>query len=85
MSWGTHKVRRVPQDTFKCPNTRTFKTRLDISVLKVRRVSQDSRNIVDSLKSHVSFAEYRLFYRALLQKRPVILGSLLLSLHTQDS
>ena len=25
-----------------------------------------------------SFAEYRLFYRALLQKRPIILGSLLI-------
>jgi len=33
--------------------------------------------LVGSLKSLVSFAEYRLFYRALLQKRPVILRSLL--------
>jgi len=31
---------------------------------------------VDSLKSQVSFAEYSLFYRALLQKRLVILRSL---------
>jgi len=31
-----------------------------------------------SLKSYVSFAEYRLFHRALLQKRPIILMSLLL-------
>jgi len=31
-----------------------------------------------SLKSHFSFAEYRLFYRALLQKRPTILMSLLI-------
>jgi len=29
------------------------------------------------LKLQVSFAEYRLFYRALLQKRPIILRSLL--------
>jgi len=29
-------------------------------------------------KLQVSFAEYRLFYRALLQKRPVILRSLLI-------
>jgi len=28
--------------------------------------------LVGSLKLRVSFAEYRLFYRALLQKRPVI-------------
>jgi len=32
--------------------------------------------LVGSLKLLVSFAEYRLFYRALLQKRPVILRSL---------
>jgi len=31
---------------------------------------------VGSLKLKVSFAEYRLFYRALLQKRPIILRSL---------
>jgi len=42
-------------------------------MLEVRRVSQDSRDtreIVGSLGLHVSFVEYRLFYRALLQKSP---------------
>ena len=34
--------------------------------------------LVGSLKVQVSFAEYRLFYRALLQKRPTFLGSLLI-------
>ena len=34
--------------------------------------------LVDSSKLQVSFAEYRLFYRALLQKRPIILRSLLI-------
>jgi len=34
--------------------------------------------LVDSLTSKVSFAEYRLFYRALLQKRPIIWRSLLI-------
>ena len=34
--------------------------------------------LVGSLKLQVSFAEYSLFYRALLQKRPVILRSLLI-------
>jgi len=33
--------------------------------------------LVGSLKIQVSFAEYRLFYRALLQKRPVIFRCLL--------
>ena len=34
--------------------------------------------LVDSLKLQVYFAEYRLFYRAFLQNRPVILRSLLI-------
>jgi len=32
--------------------------------------------LVGFLKLHVSFAEYHLFYRAILQKRPIILRSL---------
>jgi len=34
--------------------------------------------LVGSLKLQVSFAEYRLFDRAFLQKRPIILRSLLI-------
>ena len=34
--------------------------------------------LVGSLKLKVSFAEYRLFYKALLQKRPIILRSVLI-------
>jgi len=34
--------------------------------------------LVGSLKLWVSFAEYSLFYRALVQKRPIILRSLLI-------
>jgi len=34
--------------------------------------------LVGSLKLQVSFAEYSLFYRAVLHKRPVILRSLLI-------
>jgi len=34
--------------------------------------------LVGSLKLQVSFAEYPLFYRALLQKRPIISRSLLI-------
>jgi len=34
--------------------------------------------LVGSLKLQVSFAEYRLIYRSLLQKRPIILRSLLI-------
>ena len=32
--------------------------------------------LVGTLKAQVSFAEYHIFYRALLQKRPIILRSL---------
>jgi len=35
-------------------------------------------HVVGSLKLHVSVAEYRLLYRVLLQKRPIILRSLLI-------
>jgi len=35
--------------------------------------------LVGSLKVQVSFAEYHLFYRALLQKRPIILRSLIVA------
>jgi len=38
--------------------------------------------LVGSLKVQVSFAEYSLFYRALLQKRPIILRSLLIVANT---
>jgi len=34
--------------------------------------------LVGSVQLQVSFAEYSLFYRALLQKRPIILRSLLI-------
>ena len=34
--------------------------------------------LVGSFKLYVSFAEYSFFYRALLQKRPIILRSLLI-------
>ena len=34
--------------------------------------------LVCSIKTQVSFAEYSLFYRAFLQKRPAFLGSLLI-------
>jgi len=37
--------------------------------------------LVGSLKLQVSLAEYSLFYRALLQKRPTILRSLLIIAH----
>jgi len=36
------------------------------------------RRFVGSLKLYVSFAEYSLFCRALLQKKPIILRSLLI-------
>ena len=40
--------------------------------------------LVGSLKIQVSFAEYNLFYRALLQNRPIFLGSLLIVAASQN-
>jgi len=48
-------------------------------VISVKSISHATHmgwlRLVGSLKSYVSFAEYHLFYRALLQKRPTILRS----------
>jgi len=46
---------------------------LDVEYLKIMGWLQ----LVGSIKLQVSSAEYRLFYRALLQKRPIILSILL--------
>jgi len=40
--------------------------------------------LIGSLKLQVCFAEYRLFYRAHLQKRPIILRSLLMHLNVTN-
>ena len=40
--------------------------------------------LVGSIKLWVSFAEYHLFYRAFLQKRPIILRSLLVEATPYD-
>ena len=45
---------------------------------ETRRIHMGWLRLVSSLKSYVSFAEYRLFSRALLQKRLIILRSLLI-------
>jgi len=45
----------------------------------VTRPAMGWLRLVGSLKLWVSFAEYRLFFRFLLQKKPVILRSLLLA------
>ena len=46
--------------------------------LHVSEVTMGWLRLVGSLKLQVSFAEYSLFYRALLQKRPIVLRSLLI-------
>jgi len=42
------------------------------------RIPMEWLRLVGSLKLQVSFAECRLFYMALLQKRPIILRSLVI-------
>jgi len=48
------------------------------SINHVKDIGMGWLRLVGSLKWQVSFAEYCLFYRALLQKRPIILRSLLI-------
>jgi len=52
-----------------------FRNKKDL--LNVSNETMGWLRLVGSLKLWVSFAEYGMFYRALLQKRPVILRSLL--------
>jgi len=52
---------------------------MDITCCNPRRpIDMGRLRSVGSLKLQVSFAEYHLFYRALLQKRPIVLQSLLI-------
>jgi len=57
-------------------------TGFNFELLKEFRKTSNSKwmwlRLIGSLKWWVSFADYRLFYRVLLQKRPTILRSLLL-------
>jgi len=48
------------------------------SRIKAKKNDMGWLRLVESIKLLVSFAEYSLFYRALLQKRPMILRSLLI-------
>ena len=48
------------------------------SVHKLRADAMEWLRLVGSLKLYVSFAECRLFYRSLLQKRPIIVRNLLI-------
>jgi len=47
-----------------------------LCVVERTHITMEWLRLVGSLKLHVSFAEYSLFYRALFQKRPIILRSL---------
>ena len=70
----------------KRPPLRSIYTTRDLQLrsdqLHIRKETEETcygvLRWVGSLKLYVFFAEYRLFYRALLRKRPVILRSLLI-------
>ena len=57
---------------FKCIRMYTYE------YISICSIHMGWLRVVGSLKLQVSFAEYSLFYRALLQKRPVVLRSLLI-------
>jgi len=73
----------VEGKTIKLKSCRELSRKRTISVKRdnATKSFQEINGIVDreaSVKLQVSFAEYSLFYRTLLQKRPIILRSLLL-------
>jgi len=68
-----HHVKHVNESCHTCAYFMSH-TNKNMSLLRIMGWLQ----LVGSLKLQVSFADYRLFYRALLQKRPIISRNLLL-------
>jgi len=79
IDWSYHSYELNRITHLNCQDTRT-KDRCDHTSVScaVATRSMGWLRLVRSLKSLVSFAEYRLFYKALMQKRPVIWRSLLI-------
>jgi len=67
MAWSVHVTSHV-----------THMNDVHRHVTHINNIHMGWLRLVGSLKWQVSFAEYCLFYRALLQKRPIILRSLLI-------
>ena len=61
-----------------CHRTTTALTHLSACHIHLHALNMERLQLVRSLKLEVSSAEYRLFHRVLLQKRPIILRSLLI-------
>jgi len=68
----------VRRDSFKCATCFVHMCTMTHSDVLSWRIHMGWLRLVGSLNWYVAFAEYSLFYRALLQKRPMILGSLLI-------
>jgi len=73
----------MPHANVSCETSasRLFRQRLInrcIHKIDVRKTCMGWLRLVGSFKLQISFAEYRLFYRAFLQKKPIILRSLLI-------
>jgi len=80
---ATHSTQHIQRNTVRiCANMKRNRlcsiTQDACIVLYQTRQHMVCLPLADSFKLQVSFAEYRLFNRALLQKRPIILRSLLM-------
>ena len=75
---GTASSHPPPPSQLRSGNVRFVSIRLILNRWEQRVSPTEWLRSVGSLELQVSFAEYRLFYRALLQKRPIILRSLLI-------
>ena len=79
--WFTHKMSSIRMRALMRMLALIVET-CDVTLLRFAYVG--CLRLVGSLKLYVSFAEYSLFYRALLQKRPMIWRSLLIEATTYD-
>ena len=67
---------RVPWVRHPLPKKNKISAVSSLGILQ-SKLNMGWLRLVGSLKKQVAFAEYRFFYRALLQKRPMVLRSVL--------
>jgi len=76
--WGYDTISRHVLPTMQAMRTQESSYNVEYEPRIASSRGMGWLRLVGSLKSWFSFAEYSLFYRALLQKRPIILRSLLI-------
>jgi len=73
----THNFKEPSNRSHPISPTRYIFSKSQLTTTSATQVHMGWLWLAGSIKLHVSFAENRLFYRALLQKKPIILSILL--------